>query len=170
MSSAITLGGNALGVAGPISQGYQDKGVADYNAQVADNDASVVQAQGDEEARRSLVNSRKMTGDAQAAYGASGVGNTGSAQWVLRNSAAQGELNALTIKNNASIKATALTNESALDRFRGQNELTAGYVKGASSLLSSIGSFTGAAPSSGGNGNASSSEEEDVASESAAED
>lgn len=134
MAEAAMAAGTALSAVGPINQGNADAGVANYNADMADQNAQITTAQGEEQARRSLVQSRKMIGSEGAAYGASGVSG-GSAEWVMRNSAAQGELNALTIKNNAAIKSSAYSNEAALDRFRGTNAETAGYIKASAALL-----------------------------------
>lgn len=135
MAEAAVGAGATIGAVGSIFGGNANAGVADYNANVAQQNAALVEAQGAEQSRRALVQSRKFIGQQGAAYGASGVGNDGSAQWVMRNSAAQGELNALTIQNQADIKATAYRNEAALDQFRGSNMETAGYLGAAGSLL-----------------------------------
>lgn len=137
MASAV--GGiisSPLQAAGAIMQGDSDANIATYNENVAQQSAGLTEAQGAEQARRSLVNSTKMIGGMRAAYGASGVSAGGSVADVLRSSAAQGELNSLTIKNTADIKATALTNEASLDSYRANMDRSAGYVNAATSLLS----------------------------------
>lgn len=148
MAAAAMAGGAAIGAVGSIGQGNANGNVADYNAQIANQNAATVEAQGAEQERRSLVNSNKVLGQEGAAYGASGVGSTGSAMDVMRNSAANGELNALTIKNQADVKATAYANEAALDQFRGSNDRTAGYLNAAAGLLGAGGKI--ASLSSGG--------------------
>lgn len=161
MAAAASLAGTGLQATGSIEQGNENASVANYNATIAQQNAGTVTAQGAEEARRSLINSNKVTGAAQANFGASGVAAGGSASDVLRSSAAQGELNALTIKNSAGIKATAYNNEAALDQYRAQNMAQAGQMKGASSILSYVGSL--------GSGGSSSSAADDSEAADAAE-
>lgn len=146
------IGGATLKAAGSIYQGNSDANIAQYNEQIADQNATLVTQQGQEEARRSLVNSRKFIGQEEAGYGASGVSG-GSAQWVMRASAAQGELNALTIQNNADVKAQAYRNEANLDQFRAQNMRMKGYAGAASAVLGFLGGGSG--PLGGGSGGGS---------------
>jgi hypothetical protein len=94
--------------------------VANYNADTALREALQTEEQGAELERRSRVESGKALGAAEAAYGASGVSGV-SAQAVLRNSAAQGELDALTIKHSADLKAYALRRGAGLDKMRAGN-------------------------------------------------
>jgi hypothetical protein len=153
MAEAAAVAGPIIGAVGALRQGNSNASMGEYNAQIADQNAQTVVAQGAEQARRSLINSAKFMGHQEAGYAASGVSG-GSAEYVMRNTAAQGELNALTLKNNAAIKATAYRNEAALDRFRGDNARTAGYFGAASGLL------RGAAAYKGGGGGGSSSEDD----------
>jgi len=142
--------GGILGAGGAIRQGNANAGVANYNATIADQNAQLMDQQGAEAERRSLVNSRKIIGMGEADAGASGI-TGGTFQAILRNSAAQGELNALTIKNNADIKATAFRNEAGLDRYRAGNATTTGNINAATSLLGTVsGQYRGG--SSIGNG------------------
>ncbi len=138
-------GGSALGIVGDIMGGYgayqegQDNAtVANYNADIATKNANIIQQQAQENERRSLVNSGKITASGEAAYGASGVSGV-SAQMVLRNSAAQGALNALTIQHDADIKSGALRDEATLDRMRANNSVRAGDFGVASSVIGGIG-------------------------------
>ena len=150
MAEYASAAGTGLSMVGSISQGNSNANVADYNADVAGANASTVTQQGAEEARRSLVNTRKFEGQEGAAYGASGVSG-GSAQDVMRSTAAQGALNALTITNNAAIKATSYTNEANLDTYRAGNDQMAGYLGAASALTKGLsGGGGGGGSSSGG--------------------
>ncbi len=138
MGGASVLG-TGLAIEGDLYQGQSNANIANYNAQIADQDSALVQAQGAEDARRSLVNSRKMVSAGVASYGASGVSG-GSVHDVLRAGAAQGELDALTIKYNADVKSNAYANESALDRYRAQNYEKAGELNAVGAVLGGIGS------------------------------
>jgi hypothetical protein len=153
------IAGAGLQAAGAEFQGQSNANIANYNATVATQSAAEVTAQGQAEAVRSLQNSRKMISGGQAAFGASGVsGSSVSTQDTLRAGAAQGELNALTIQNNAAIKATAYGNEATLDQYRAQNDITAGNLGAASAIIKGIGGLAGG----GGGGGGGSSDMEDI--------
>lgn len=135
MAEAALAAGKGLSAVGDIRQGNANANVSEYNAAVADQNAGIVLAQGAEQERRARIQASRAIGGEQAAYGASGVTSEGSATDVLRNSAANAELNALTIRNSADIKATALKNEAALDHYRASNDRVAGYMNAASDLI-----------------------------------
>lgn len=141
----------AQGIGAPISamgslyQGNANASTSNYNATVAANNAITVEQQGAEAERRAQVQGSKTLGTMTAAYGASGV-TGGSAIDVMRSSAANSELNALTIKNQADIKATALDNEAALDHYRANNDQISGqmgaftsFIAGANNMVSQSG-------------------------------
>lgn len=161
VGAGIGAAGSALGAVGSLNQANSNANIAIYNSENAINNANTTTEQGAEAARRSLVNSRKTMGQETAAYGASGVTGNGSAAWVLRNSAAQGELNALTITNAAAIKAQAFTNEANLDIYRAGNDKTSGYIGAASSLLKGASSLAGGASGGGGSSSGDSGVEAD---------
>lgn len=151
MAAAVAFAGKGLAALGDLRQGNANANISEYNAQVANQNAGIVQAQGAEQERRARVQASKVMGGMSAAYGASGVGPTGSAMDVMRNSAANAELNALTIRNASDIKATALRNEAALDYYRAGNDRVAGYMNAASDLIAG-GSKMSMMTSSGGGG------------------
>lgn len=136
MAQAAMAAGSAIQAVGAIRQGNANANMSEYNAQVADQNAALVQSQAAEAVRRQRIQSATQIGAMHAAYGASGVTADGSALDVLQSSAAKAELDALTIQNQGDIKATAYRNESSLDKYRAGNERIAGYFGGASALLS----------------------------------
>jgi hypothetical protein len=150
MAEASMVAGTGLSMYGSIMQGNANGNIADYNATVANQNADIAIAQGEEMARRSRLQTTKLIGAQSAAYGAAGVTSDGSAMDVMRASAQQGELNALTLKNNAAIKANAYRNEANLDRFRAGNDRTAGYINAASSLLGGGSKLMGMSGGGGG--------------------
>lgn len=138
VGSAVDLAGAALAANGSLYQAQANSQIAIYNAKLADQNADQVIAMGTENARRSLIKSSKMIAAGRAAYGAAGVSG-GSVQDVLRAGAAQGELDALTIKYNAEVKATALRNEANLDRYKAANQTVAGDYNAAGDILKGVG-------------------------------
>lgn len=146
----MAVAGKGLAAVGDIRQGNANENVADYNAQVANQNADLVQSQGAEQARLAQLQADRVIGGMRAAYGASGVTSDGSAADVIRNSAANAELQQLTIKNAADIKSTALRNEASLDYYRASNDRVAGYMNAASDIIGGGGKM---AMMSGGGGN-----------------
>jgi hypothetical protein len=138
VGSAVSFAGAAIAASGSIEQAHANAEIAKYNAQVADNNAAQVIAMGEENARRSLINSTKMVAAGKAAYGAAGVSG-GSVSDVLRAGVAKGEMDALTIKYNAEVKATAYRNEANLDRYKAQNQVVAGGYSAAGDILKGVG-------------------------------
>jgi hypothetical protein len=139
-TSAFSLGGSLLAANSSIEQAKANSEIAKYNAKIADQNADQVTQMGEENARRSLINSAKMIAAGRASYGAAGVSG-GSVQDVLRAGAAQGELDALTIKYNAEVKATAFRNEANLDRYKAENQTVAGNANAAGDILKGAASF-----------------------------
>lgn len=137
VGSAVDLAGAGIAANGSIEQARANSQIALYNAKVADQNADQVTAMGEENARRSLIHSSKLVAAGRAAYGAAGVSG-GSVQDVLRAGAAQGELDALTIKYNADVKATAYRNSANLDRYKAQNQIVAGNNNAAGDILRGV--------------------------------
>lgn len=147
-AAGLTGIGSVMKIVGDQRQAKMDSQMAEYNATVADQNAQQVMAQANENARRSLVNSNKVMGAQQAGFGASGVSG-GSVLDVLQDTASKGALDALTIKNEGMVKATAYRNESSLDRYRASNYIDSGNIAavgdavGGGSKLAGMGSGGG---------------------------
>lgn len=112
-STATTLIGAGAGALGAAQQGNAAAGAAQYQAAVARNNQRVAEWQARDAEDRGRVaeqNQRFKTsgviGAQRAAAGASGVEvNTGSAADLTADTAALGELDALTIRSNAGREA-----------------------------------------------------------------
>lgn len=138
--AAILAGvGGATKAFGDVYEAQAAGAAADYNAQVAEQNAQLVRQQANEEARRAGVVAIKQIGQARANVGASGVQMDGSALDVLRQSAANAELDVLTIQHQGQVKEYGYQAEAALDRQRASNSRTLGYFKAAGDLLSAGG-------------------------------
>jgi hypothetical protein len=161
MSSYAAAATGPLQAIGGMNQANTDANISEYNAEVASQNAATDTALGKEAARRSLVNSTKMIGTQAAGYAASGLAPQGSAQWVMSNSASQGELNALTVQHGYDMKANALNNEASLDRFKAQNQRVAGYMNAATAFLGAGSEFQKSAGGSGGSGDNTTGSQED---------
>lgn len=158
MAAIAAAGGGAVSAASAIQQGQDAVAISRYNYNNDVNSANLAVQQGNEESRRSLVNSNKVIGQGEAAAGASGITTSGSALNVIGNSAAQGELNALTIQHQAALKAYGFANQAILEPFKQQIANTnaqmgaAGALIGASAKAYSYSGSGGSGGDSGGGG------------------
>lgn len=143
-AGAAAGGGGLLSAIGSIKQGNDEANVSSYNADIANNNANLAIEQSQTEAKAFGIKSAMQLGSIQAGYGASGVsGASGSAQDVLRASAANAELDRLNILNQGASKANAYENEATLDMYRGGNQKESGYLGAATALLKARSSMGG---------------------------
>lgn len=150
---ATALSG-AVGAAGAIKQGNAEASAAKYNAGVAETNAAqatqnalLASQAGSEQGFISSQRTRSEVGSILANQGASGVDvNSGSALDVRSSARELGELDALTVRSNATRQAygyqTTATSEEGqakLDKADATSDLTAGYINSGSTLLGSAG-------------------------------
>lgn len=136
-SMALTAVSGIVDAGSSVYAGNAAGAAADYNAQMARNNAQEARNQAAEEERRSRVQSRQVIGSQRAAAGASGVQLEGSALDSIEESAANGELDALTIRHGGQAKAANYESEAQLENYKGKQARIGGYVGGASALLKS---------------------------------
>lgn len=131
----LLAGGTALGAVSAIQQGNAANSAAKYNAAIAERNAVTArqQAAAEEDKQRRLAYMR--LGNARAAYGASGVNLEGSPLDVLEQSAAEEELDALTIRYQGDLTSRNYLEQAALDRAQGKNAKMAGYMGAGSAIL-----------------------------------
>ncbi|HLG87055.1 MAG TPA: hypothetical protein VKZ79_07650 [Alphaproteobacteria bacterium] len=128
----------AAGVAavGSIASGVAQSNAAKYNAEVEQQRAQEAEQQAEAQAAIDKQNTARKMGQAEAAYGASGVDpNSGSPLNVMSDLATQGELTRQLTLYQGKIGAIADLQQGALDKLQGQNALTSGIVGAGSTLL-----------------------------------
>jgi hypothetical protein len=137
MAAAAALGaaGGVVQAVGAIREGNAANAAAQYNANVAQQNAQQVRAQAEEEARRNKAIAKKQIGSMRAGYAASGVTLEGSPLDVLAESASNAELDSLTTRHSGEIRAQSFDSEARLERFRGTNALTSSRISAAGALL-----------------------------------
>ena len=129
MNSPMT--GSVIGAAGSLMEGFAGGQAADFQAQIAKNNAEIAQynAQGATEVGRvqalnSALRTRAVVGQTKAAQAASGIDvNSGSALDVQASERMLGMLDALTIRSNAARAAYGYKAEAA------QQTARAGFMK-----------------------------------------
>lgn len=128
--------GMAMTAISAISQASSEKNSANYNAKIADQNATAARLAADANAKRQKVNAEKSIGSMEAAFSASGVSsNEGSAIDVMAESARNAELDYQTIKHGGELQALGYENTARLERSRASNAMSKGYMSAAGSLI-----------------------------------
>lgn len=122
--------------------------VAANNAQIALQNANWASQAGEQQAAAAQQKTRATVGAIKTAQAASGVDvNTGSAVDVRSSAASLGELDAINIRSNAARQAygyqtssASETAKSQLDQYTAQNDVTAGQLNAAGTIIGGAGS------------------------------
>jgi hypothetical protein len=127
--------GTAFSVVGALSQGQQSNSAAEYNAQVANNNAIASRQQAEANAAAQQRKARLTQGAMRAGYGAAGVGLEGSPMDVLEQSASMAELDRQNILYGGTLKAQGYGATAGLELMRGDAAVTGSYFNAGSALL-----------------------------------
>lgn len=159
-ATALTIAGTVAGAFGTFQQSQAASATANYNAQIAERNAQIAEAEGAENARRTREAGRRVLGQQQAGFGVSGaVVGEGTPLDVLGSTAADVELDALTARYGANIEAQNARLLAAQQRSRASSARSSGFIGAGTSLLMGAGriDFDRLRGSSGGSKNASGS-------------
>jgi hypothetical protein len=126
----------AVGAAGAVQSANAQKSAANYNAKIAEQNAVIAQQQTDADLAQQRRSSSKALGDMRAAFSASGVTWEGSPLDVLEDSVRQSELERQNIQYQGELRKRGYANDARLERARGQNAQTAGYMSATSTIFS----------------------------------
>ncbi|WP_439392325.1 hypothetical protein ACRQ5Q_22275 [Bradyrhizobium sp. PMVTL-01] len=152
---AAGIAGSVIQGVGAVESGYAKSESDAYQAQVAANNAKIAQQDatleiqaGDVAAFNRQMKTRAQVGSEKARQGASGIDvNTGSAVDVRAGTEELGMLDALTVRSDASkrayakqVEATSDTAQSELLKSQSEQDVTAGWLSGAGTLLSNASS------------------------------
>lgn len=142
---------------GAISAGNSEAAAANYQAQVSANNAAIASQNASYALKSGNFNEsvQRMKTDAfassqKARQAANGLNvNTGTPVDVRQGTQTLGELDALTIRNNAAREAygyqtqgSNFTAQSELDKAAASHDTTAGYINAGSSILGSASSIS----------------------------
>ncbi len=126
----------AMAAAGAIKQGQAAAGAANYNSQVAQQNASIADSQSIAASEAQSRDAQRRIGAATAAYGASGVQmSDGSPADVLADSARSAALDNLTLKYNYGLKRIGALDQAGLDSANSKNASAAGYLSAMGSVM-----------------------------------
>lgn len=138
--SIVGLGMQALGQQ-QAGEAAQDAG--NYNAQIAEQNATLTRDRTATEERRYRAGTRRQMGSIQSAYAASGVTMEGSAMDVVLDSALTAERDALAIRHSGEIEAAQFESEAELQRLYGAQAAAGGRMGAAATLLGGAGRLAG---------------------------
>jgi len=127
-----------------VKQGKYQKGVADYNAAVAENEAQEVQNKSVEEENLQRRRTAELLSKQRAQLGAANVGlSSGSALQLQEDTIALGEADAMRIRSNYDAQVESLQTQAVVTRTQGefarqssQTAATGTLLKGASAAMS----------------------------------
>lgn len=146
---AVPLLAVAIGM--ELVQGSQQKQAADYNAQIEDRNAQLAMQKADMDTESIRRQARFQEGAGRAAYAGSGVSvATGSPLDELAAQHIQNSFKERAAFFNDQLEADNDTAQANINRFLGQEYMTAAMAKGASTVASFYGSKYGGGGGGGG--------------------
>lgn len=132
--------GSAVSAGAAVYSGQQQKKAADYNAKVATLQSKAIESQTNESIRRARIQRNQILGAQRASSLSSGATMSGSSLTSLMANAATLETNIADIATQGGAQQAAALNQASLYRMQGSAAQTAGYISGAGSLMSGLGS------------------------------
>lgn len=135
-AAIVNLIGGATQAYGQVQAGRSSARTAEFNAQMEELRARDAERRGDEAANRHRLQVTRMISSQRAALAAQGVDvEAGSALDVQIDTAALGELDALTIRNNAMREAFGYRAQAIDSRRRGRLARAEGVSGAANTIL-----------------------------------
>lgn len=127
--------GTIAGVAGQINQANAQAAASRMNAQIGFKNAALTRQQAAQEEARLRTQGKKDLGSIRVGYGSSGVSMEGSAMDVLQESAANVELDALTLRHRGESQAKMYEMGAQMDLNTASSARTSGLLSAAGTLL-----------------------------------
>ena len=142
----LLAAGVGLGVAGQLQageaaevQGENQQAWDEYNAQLAERQATEEQAAAATEERRLRKGGERLKARQRAGFAKAGVTFEGSPMEVLEGTASELELDALQIRRGGQVGAQQQTAAAALSRLSGKSALLRGRAKRRASRTQALG-------------------------------
>lgn len=134
--------GTGLSAYGKAQSGREARSIGDMNAMIAEYQAEDAITRGQFNEKRQRQTTEKVIGSQRAGFAAGGVDvNSGSALNTQADAAYLGELDALTIRQNAAKEAWGFKVQAAGSRYQGKNAEREGYMGAANTVISGAGSM-----------------------------
>lgn len=133
--SGIEIALAALSAAGTVAQGVAANKTAKYQAAVMRQNAEITRQRAAAEEDKYRRQTGKLLGRQRALFANSGVSLEGSPLLAQEDTAANAELEALTIRHSGDLDAAAQLNDAMLTRLKGRSALVGGVTGAGESLL-----------------------------------
>lgn len=142
--TAVTIASAAFTAQQQRAQGKFQKGVAEYNARVAENEAEETRAAGVERENIQRRKTAELISKQRAQLGAAGIDlGSGSALQLQEDAEILGEADALRIRSNFEARAGSLETSAELTESQGEFAESAGRNAAVGTLLSGTASALG---------------------------
>jgi hypothetical protein len=149
----LQAGGTALSAYGSYQSGQAQKGMANYNAKLAENEAAAKEQQAHFETLQMSKERDRALASQRAALGSSGaMVSEGTPLLLMAEQAGNFELDILMQQRNRALEASALRSQATLDRFAGKQASYAGTMGAFTTVLGGAGSIGMGAASYGAAG------------------
>lgn len=127
--------GAGVGALGGLMSGIAEDDALEKQAKLQEQNARMAILKAKSDAVRQSVISSKAIGGETAAYGASGLEQSGSVTAVLTASATNAELDRQNVLHGGVIRSMNFLNQAENDKFGGQQALQGGYMSALASVF-----------------------------------
>jgi hypothetical protein len=153
--TVVSAGGAVYQGMAANTEGKSAQNMADYNADLAKQEAKAIEARGAVEQRLQAEEAARSLSSTKAGLGASGAVTTaGSPLLIQATQAAESEMDNLWMGYNTAVDASQARSQAAISRMegklarqKGRNKATGSYIGAGASLLTG---FSGAGGAKGG--------------------
>jgi hypothetical protein len=140
VAGVVAALGAVTSAVGEVAAGNAQSNAAKYNSEVDANNATQALQASQAQAAVSQQQTTQKLGEQAVAYGAGGVDvNTGSPVDVMTSTAAQGRLDAMTLRYGGQIAAQRDTQMGTLSSYTGAEAAAAGDLSAGSTVLTGAG-------------------------------
>ena len=141
LGPALMVLGTLTQASSQVQAGKTQAALFEYNAQVAEQQASLARKRGEIEADQQRRKAKRLSAQQRALYGASGVKLTGSPAQVLIDTAMEQEFDARMIEYNASIESMNAMSDASISLMKAQQARSSSYMNAGSTLLTGVGTY-----------------------------
>ena len=141
MAEIALLAAGAVSAVGSVVEGVQANQTAKANAKIDEANAHQTGALGAQQEAAIRRDNRRQVGEAIAAFVGNGITMSGSAKDYTLAQQVEREMKALDARYQSSEQARAYRNSAKMTRYQGKQAQMAGFIGGASKLLSAGGQY-----------------------------
>lgn len=131
----LQIAGTVMSVIGALNQASAKSSAADYNAAMAERNATIARQQGEADMLQAQRVNAMRLGSIKAGYGSSGLTLEGSPLDVLESSAAQAKLDEQNIMYGANLRAQGFSESANLYRSQASQARSGGLFDAAGKAI-----------------------------------